>query len=431
MTLAGGAGDDIYRFDADVIQPAAYRLDESAGGIDTLDFTPSETLVQVNLTFSVQQNINGNLALNLLSGTSCENIIGGQGPDVLVGNALANVIEGKSGNDTLVGAGSNDTLMGGIGNDTLNGDIGDDILLGGEGDDRYLLGIAAIEENDQLIELPDAGSDTLDFNRLPTSVTLNLGLSTPQTVHTGRVLQLNAVDTFENAIGGAVADLLIGSAIGNTLNGAGGNDDLRGGPGDDVYVFDPTLLPEADQITELASAGLDTLSFAALDIPVTLNLATTAVQSVHTNRTLRLSSAVTMENAAGGSAGDTLAGNGLANVLIGNGGSDQLTGLGKRDMLIGGLGADNLTGGDDEDILIAGYTLHDAVFSNVNTLLTTWTSAQTQIERITSLRAGVGVPSVALDKQVDVLDDSGDLDSLTGAGSLDWFFRAIDDLITT
>ncbi len=42
----------------------------------------------------------------------------------------------------------------------------------------------------------------------------------------------------------------------------------------------------------------------------------------------------------------------------------------------------------------------------------------------------MGVPSVALAKQVDVLDDSGDLDSLSGAGLAGLFFRSIDDLIT-
>lgn len=429
-TLAGLAGNDTYRFTIEVQSLGAFRLDEAGGGVDTIDMSPINTSVNLNLNNSLQQSVNPKLALQLLSNSTFENAIGGQGNDVIIGNALSNTLRGNSGDDTLVSGLGDDVLMGEAGNDTLNGAVGNDTLQGGADDDRYLFDVNADPELDQLLELPGEGSDTLDFGLHSTPITLHLGLTTVQAVHVNRTIQLSAIDTFENAIGGSAADALTGSAVGNALTGGGGNDDLRGGLGDDTYVFGSPIFSEADQITELAGAGLDTISFATLSIPVTLNLATTAVQNVHTNRTLRLSSAVTFENAVGGSENDILAGNGLANVLVGNGGSDQLTGLGKRDMLIGGLGADTLSGGDDEDILIAGTTLHDQVFGNLNSLLSTWTSAATQVDRIIALRSGVGSPPVALVKEVDVLDDGGSLDSLTGAGSLDWFFRSIDDLVT-
>ena len=96
-----------------------------------------------------------------------------------------------------------------------------------------------------------------------------------------------------------------------------------------------------------------------------LSLGTSAFQAVHTNRTLKLNSAATFENAIGGSGNDTLAGNSFANVLtgnagndvlVGNSGDDTLSGGNGRDILIGGLGIDTLLGGNDDDILIAGRT---------------------------------------------------------------------------
>lgn len=62
--------------------------------------------------------------------------------------------------------------------------------------------------------------------------------------------------------------------------------------------------------------------------------------------------------------------------------------------------------------------------------MATWTSSASQVDRIQSLRNGVGPQTVALGRQVEVLSDGNNLDSLTGGGSLDWFFRSIDDLIT-
>ncbi|MCC6510080.1 MAG: hypothetical protein IT423_13315, partial [Pirellulaceae bacterium] len=349
-TLVGLAGDDTYRFNVGTESLGVLKLDETGGGTDTIDMSPTSTIVNLNLNNSLQQNVTTNLALQF-SSSAFENAIGGQGNDVLVGNAKANVLRGQAGNDTLVGGLGDDILMGEAGNDTLNGAAGSDSLQGGPDDDRYLFDVNLNPELDQLLELPGEGSDTLDFGLHANPITLNLGLTTVQAVHTTRTIQLSAIDSFENAIGGSASDTLTGTAGPNSLTGGGGSDDLRGGPGDDTYVFGNATSAEADQILELVGAGLDTISFASLSIPVTLDLGTTAIQNVHINRTLKLSSAVTFENAVGGLDSDDLTGNGLANVLVGNGGSDRLTGLGRRDLLIGGLGADTLDGGIDEDLL--------------------------------------------------------------------------------
>ncbi len=114
------------------------------------------------------------------------------------------------------------------------------------------------------------------------------------------------------------------------------------------------------------------------------NLGSTAIQTVNTNRTLKLNSGGVLENADWGSGNDTLTGNALANVLtgnagndilVGNAGNDQLLREAGRDILIGGLWLDVLNGGADDDILIAGRTTSDALFSNLNDLRTGWNSA--------------------------------------------------------
>ena len=160
---------------------------------------------------------------------------------------------------------------------------------------------------------------------------------------------------------------------------------------------------------------------------------------MHTNRTLKLNSATTFENAIGGSGNDTLAGNSAANaltgnsgndILVGNSGDDNLSGGNGRDILIGGLGLDTLLGGNDDDILIAGRTTSDTLFAKLNDVRTEWVSANTYALRISNLRAGVGASAVSLKAKVNVLNDAAEIDTLSGGGGSDWYFRALDDVIT-
>ena len=299
--------------------------------------------------------------------------------------------------------------------------------------------MASAAEADTVTEATNAGTDTLTFSALTTDVVLNLGTSAVQTVHANRTLKLNSAATFENAIGGSgndtlsgnsAANILTGNAGHDRLTGGAGNDSLIGGLGDDTYIFGVASAAEADTVTEATNAGTDMLSFSTLTTSVVLSLGTSAVQTVHTNRTLKLNATSTFENAIGGSGNDTLTGNTAANVLVGNAGSDRLIGGAGRDILIGGNGLDTLNGGTDDDILIAGRTTSDLVFSNLVDLSMAWNSANPYATRIASLRAGVGTSLVSLKAKVNVLNDSGENDSLTGSSGTDWFFRALDDVIT-
>jgi len=120
----------------------------------------------------------------------------------------------------------------------------------------------------------------------------------------------------------------------------------------------------------------------------------------------------------------------MPNILNGGAGNDSLNGGAGRDILIGGLGLDTLRGGDDEDILIAGRTANDTLFSNLIVLQTEWTSDKTYATRISNLRSGVGSPTVSLQAKVHVRNDPGEDDVLIGGNGTDWYFRALDDVIT-
>lgn len=76
--------------------------------------------------------------------------------------------------------------------------------------------------------------DREHFVALTTAVTLNIGLTTLQNVHTNRSIVLNLNNTFENARGGSADDVIRGNNVNNSLFGNGGNDTLVGLNGNDT-----------------------------------------------------------------------------------------------------------------------------------------------------------------------------------------------------
>ena len=151
------------------------------------------------------------------------------------GNAGNNTVTGNSGNNQLDGAAGNDILIGGAGNDTLIGGAGNDSLDGGAGNDTYRFTLATLGND---IIRDTSGIDTISFDGAAATLgaTVNLGLTTAQTVVGTTQITLTAVDTIENAIGGSGNDRLTGNALNNTLTGGAGNDSLTGGAGDDTLV---------------------------------------------------------------------------------------------------------------------------------------------------------------------------------------------------
>jgi Ca2+-binding RTX toxin-like protein len=320
-TLNGGAGNDSYLFDADEAL-GSDTLNEAGGGIDTLNFAATSTRsIALNLGLATAQVVNDRLSLNLGSGATFENVRGG---------ALADTITGNSLNNSLTGGGGNDTLVGGAGNDSYLFDT--DLALG----------------SDSLDEA-GGGSDTLNFSATTTrAIALNLGLATAQVVNANLNLTLGSAATFENVIGGALADTITGNGLVNSLTGGGGNDTLAGAAGNDSYLFDSDVALGSDTLNE-AGGGIDSLSFAATTTrSIALNLGVATAQVVNANLSLTLGSATTFENAIGGALADTLTGNGLFNSLTGGGGNDTL---------IGGAGNDSYL--FDSDLVLGSDTLDE------------------------------------------------------------------------
>ena len=429
-TMTGGLSNDTFLFSAATSAEADVITESSSQGTDTISFSGLTTPVTMNLGFIAAQAVHSNRTLQLSSSTAIENLIGGSNNDLLIGNLLPNVLTGNAGDDRLIGASGNDSLIGGL------------------GDDTFIFKAAASVEADTVTEVTGQGTDTLSFADLTTAVTLNLGSSLVQSVHTNRTLALSSSAAFENVNGGTAADMLLGNSQNNvlsgnadndTLTGGRGNDALIGGLGDDSYVFGPATTAEADTVTEVADQGTDTLNFSSLTTAVTLNLGSSLVQTVHTNRTLALSSSAAFENVNGGTGADMLFGNSLNNVInggagddvvVGNAGNDTLNGEAGRDILIGGTGLDTINGGSDDDILIAGRTTNDLNIAGLTAFRTEWISGGSYASRVANLKSGVGVPAVSLKAKMDVLNDAGEDDVLTGGDGTDWFFKALDDVIT-
>ena len=436
----GGTGNDTFVFDAVTSAEVDFVAEYSNQGTDTISFFSLSIGVALGLNTNAIQTVHTNRTIQLNHPNAFENLIGGSGDDTLNGNDQANTLTGNAGSDQLNGFAGDDLLLGNEGNDILFDHLGSDLLHGGAGDDTYNCGVvSASAETDNLFELPGEGSDTVFFGNIISPITFSLALSIGQPAYPNRTVQLNSGSTFESLFGGAGSDLLSGNDLANSifggsgndaLSGGGGNDSLYGQQGNDTYIFAAASSLENDFVLELPNQGTDTLDFSALSIGVSLGLNTNSIQAAHTNRTVQLNQNATFENVIGGSGNDTLIGNSLANILVGNNGSDSMLGGDGRDILIGGPGGDTLNGGLADDVLIAGRTLSDASIAQLIDLQTQWMSANTYSTRITNLRAGVGASLASLQAGINVLNDSGAIDTLTGAADTDWYFRALDDLIS-
>lgn len=342
-TLAGGDGNDIYSYITAASAATTLGSDtliERAGqGTDLVTFAGvTSRAVTLNLgQTATQAAISGFLNITLNDATTFENLTGGSLADVLTGNAGSNILVGGPGND---------------------------VLVGGLGDDTYSYTTSTPLGTDTLVEQSGEGTDTLDFTNTTThTVTLNLGQTVAQVVNANLSLLLSAADTFENALGGSLADTLVGNLGANrlggnggndallgfdgtdTLEGGAGNDTLQGGTGGDTYLFDADLVLGTDALSESVNAGTDTLDFSlTTSKAVVVNLAQTAAQVVvAANLTITLNAADVFEDIVGGSLNDLLTGNSLSNRLLGREGNDTVSGGAGDDQLVGGLGNDTYT----------------------------------------------------------------------------------------
>lgn len=138
-TVYEGLGDDTYIFSSTSAGATLLRSGdgETAGGIDTIDFSNLSNGVTFDLTL-VQAQINNSLILDQTTNSALiENLIGTDYDDILTGNDLDNALIGNDGRDTLRGGPGDDYIIGGEGDDDeLSGGPGQDLIQGNEGDDH-------------------------------------------------------------------------------------------------------------------------------------------------------------------------------------------------------------------------------------------------------------------------------------------------------
>jgi Ca2+-binding RTX toxin-like protein len=267
------------------------------------------------------------------------------------------------------------------------------VILAG-GDDRLVIRNGS--EISNWIE-GSGGTDTLDYRFWAGSgVTADLG--------TYRGTGFTNILGFENIVGSAQGDLLSGSGDRNLIDGGGGNDTLDGIGGDD------TLRGGAGDDILVGGTGNDLADYSAesVDITVSLDVTTGQVTGAGTDR---LSG---FENVIGGSANDSLTGDGAANQLAGGAGNDSLTGGNGADTLIGGTGNDTLSGGGDVDT--ADYRTGTANLSaNLATgVATDGLGGMDSLTGVDNLVGGAGNDTLTGDGNGNVLDGSIGNDVLVG-----------------
>ena len=167
-------------------------IDGGLGDANTFDYS---AYGQAN---PVVVDLNSGIGTGTAALLYIQNLIGGQGDDTLLGDAAANRLDGGLGNDLLSGTSGNDTY---IFNDVWG--------------------------QDEIVELANGGTDTLDFSALPSSLTFTFSSDLQVSDGNGNTL-LQSITNLENVLAGLGDDLI------NVLDGAVFTGVLDGGTGDDL-----------------------------------------------------------------------------------------------------------------------------------------------------------------------------------------------------
>ena len=389
--LTGGTNLDIFKISAS----HTGRLNGGAGS-DTLDYSVSTTAINVHLTeLGTIDGYNGEGAYLTGGFANMDVLVGHLTGDQLTGMDVAytwnispttnqyefgghtfdfshiEIIAGGSANDTFIISGnSNYTLYGGAGDDTFTFQNG-----------ATLTGILDGQ----------AGNDTIDYHLYTSAVQVNLSSSAviynlityqPQSAPGINGGLANGITSIESVTGSSANDILIGSDGDNTINGSAGNDILIGGLGNDTYLFGNTW--GMDVVIEAASAGSDTISFAAATTGISFTRGVTATCATGTcagdGTNLVTHSGGQIESFTGGSGNDTFTltnGSTMSGRINGGAGTDvlnlsayasaltyTLTGLGSVDGFAGT--ATPITGDFDNINTIQSGTRSDS-FTGLNT----------------------------------------------------------------
>jgi Ca2+-binding RTX toxin-like protein len=253
-------------------------------------------------------------------------------------------VTGGAAADTITGGAGADLLTGGLGDDLLDGGAGADTLTGGSGNDVYIVDTVS----DVVTELAASGAD--EIRTALAAYTL-----TAANVETLRGTSAAG----QSLAAGAASETIIGGNGADTLDDGGFVATLKGGAGDDIYL----VRNGSTGVAENAGEGTDT------------------VRSYLASYTL----GANLENLVGMlSTGQTLTGNGSANIITGGSGDDRID---------GGVGADSLSGGFGNDTYVvdnAGDTVTENAgegTDSIETSLAAYTLAD-NVEKLTGTAVG-------------------------------------------
>ncbi len=426
-TLIGGVGDDILS-GGDGLD--TFRFSGTTNGFDAIDGGLGNDTISIlaNGTVVGATAISGIETINASTFTGVS-IAGSAGADTINLSSVSTItgaitkIDGGTGNDAITGSSLNDTILGSGGNDILSGGAGNDVFQytgtangfdaidGGLGTDTVsalanatVIGLSSLTG----IETISAGSSTGVYIA---------GSANNDTLNFSGVTLTNIA----RVEGGAGNDVLTGNTAVNTLWGGLGNDRIDGGAGNDSLRGDDgddTLIGGAGNDVLNGGVGIDTVDYSAATANLTINLATTAAQTIMTGESDTISN---VENVIGGGGADTITGSTLANSLNGGTGNDRIRGGLGNDAIIGGLGTDVA--------VFAGLQASYSIVTNAGTITIVDNAPTTDGNDGTDTLIGVeraefkGGVQVALAAPI-VLDLNGDgvtlLDQSRSEAKFDW-----------
>ena len=260
-----------------------------------------------------------------------------------------------------------DLINGGLGNDTIRGGTGIDNINGGEGDDTLSAGPNA------QYTATDYSFNTSDFIDGGTGTdTVLINYQSIVSIATGQPFAVNCLFSAAGAAQVILNGIFYAENIQNVERASiytGGADDIIGGTrGDDIIN-----VGNGDDVVD-GSAGNDTISDALGTIDIdggagtadklnlyrgadTLAVEFSAVTGLLRVGGVNMGSAVNVEQfvVSGGSAGDTLTGNGNIGQYYGLDGNDTINGGSGNETIQGGFGDDILNGGGGNDIIEDGF----------------------------------------------------------------------------
>ena len=182
--LIGGRRNNAFVFQQDARLKGNLTGGSGAATINELRLQRTATVDFSNVTNSLVEIVGGQVTLitkvttqdgssATVTGASNVTLSGANMADTFTVTAGVNTLQGNAGNDTLTGGTGTDTIEGGVGKDVLIGGPGIDVLKGGQDNDTYQFSDAW--GHDTVTELPDEGTDTLDFSRVTQGLTFAMG----------------------------------------------------------------------------------------------------------------------------------------------------------------------------------------------------------------------------------------------------------------